>query len=981
MGPLDVVDQHGAALELGGARQRQVLALLLVRRGGVVTADAVIDELWGDAATPTALTSVQVAVSKLRKHIGATRIETRPGGYRLQVDEQDVDAARFERLLAEGRFALHGADAGSAVALLRRGLAEWRGDVLTGTPGGPILTAAADRLHQLRVETWQELMRAELERGHHHEVLAELHDLVRLHPFHERFHAQLMLALYRSGRQAEALSAYTRARDLLLGELGVDPSQELVDLERRILRQDDALAGPRSSRPQRVRDAPASSTRLVGRHGELTELEEILHAGARLITLTGPGGVGKTRLLAAFAHRCAADDRGGEPLWIDLSALSVPDLVVSAVADALRVTERGDRPLTEAVIDTLNRHPTTLLLDNFEHVLPAADLVAAMLTRVPTLRVLVTSRERLSLYGEYEYVVDPLRPPAADEATLEAAADSAAVELFVDRARAAQHRFALSAENVAAVGDLCRRLDGLPLALELAAARLKLFSVAELTERLDRDHRAVLSGGVRDRPERHRTLHDTIAWSYQGLSDVERTVLQACAVFAGGAAIDALETTFGYLDAGGIVDHLSSLLDKSLLTRADPASAPVRVGMLETVRSFAAGELRRSAYDDDFRRRHAQHVARLAEAAYVGLWGDQHDYWLRALDVEMNNVRAALEWLTDQGEHELGARICAHLGPVWWFRGSFGEGIGWLTRTMTGVAADTELHRRALVWLISLRYIRNKVDTDVGALEPLIPALAADGSHVEQSEALRILSDKAYLVGEYDRSIALAEQAVAEARLVGAAGLVSRALIDVAITVAEVRDYHEGMAIAATAQSMVPPGATRWRLFNEVNLGWLEITNHAYAEARDRLAGCVEDVEVHVEGDMRYSLLCAIHTNLGWAVLGCDQPEESTREFCAAIRLGLTIDDQYAMTDALVGLGCAAQQRGALELAALCFGAADTLVSTTNLPLPAHSVERQEAALQSLGSVTLLNLRAQGRGTPIGQVLARAMSVTSPTAG
>ncbi len=671
LGPIEAVLDDGPA-DLGAPKQRGLLALLLANRRRVMTADQLIDGLWGEAPPASALQSLQVYVHGLRRALGAERIETAGRGYRAVVGEDELDLDRFERTLERGRAALQAGRADDAADDLREALAVWRGPALAGLPEEIRRAAEAERLEELRLVALELRYEAELACSRHDAVVAELETLTAEHPYRERFLQQRMLALYRCGRQAEALEVYRDAREVLAEDLGLDPSPALQELERAILRQEPSLAAPepptRSTRP-----LPVPPTPLVGRRLELAAVSALFRdEGARLVTLTGPGGTGKTRLAVEIAHALEPELRDGA-LFVSLAQISSADLLVPTIAETLDVRE-GGRQLAESVTEHLRERRILLVLDNFEQLLPAAPFVGELLTAAPRLWILATSRAPLRLAAEREYPVPPFDIPAAD-LPFEALVETDVLRLFAARARAVDPGFELDGTSAAEVARVCTRLDGLPLAIELAAARSKLLAPAEILQRLEREPN-LLPPGPRDAPARQRTLAATIHWSYDLLGADERQAFARLGVFVGGCTLEAAETVCDVT-----LETLGMLVDNNLLRRRDG-----RFTMLETVRHFAIERLE-EAGSAELRRRHAEWLTELAEtmAERTTVAGEDATVWLDRIQPEHDNIRAALAWSLAEAP-ELALRLASSLRLFWEVRGYFSEGFGWLEEALPHAA-------------------------------------------------------------------------------------------------------------------------------------------------------------------------------------------------------------------------------------------------------------------------------------------------------
>lgn len=641
LGPLQMRSATGDQVAVSGPRPRALLVLLLLDAGRVVSIDQLIAGQYGDDPPSGATNALQAQVSRLRRDLPDGLVEFHGTGYRLAVDPDDVDVHRFERLVREGHRLLAAGAHTKAVTTLREALGLWRGQPLADLPNAE---AQATRLEETRLAALEDLVEAELALPEGTSV-AELRRLVDEHPLRERLRGQLMRALQLAGRQAEALEEYEAARSLLADELGVDPSPELAAIHLAILRADTA------AKPTR-RGLPAQLTSFVGREAELARLADL----PRLVTLVGPGGTGKTRLAIEVARRS-----GREVCFADLAPLhdDNEDQLAAAVLAALGLREAGFEP---AGVDPVRKltaaldHDLLLVLDNCEQVVEAAaGLVRTLLDAAPHLHVLATSREPLGLTGE---TLLPLEPLAADPA----------VRLFEDRAAAVRPGYVLG-DHASDVAKLCAALDGLPLAIELAAARLREFDVTELAARLDEHGRfRLLSRGDRTAAARHQTLAAVIEWSWDLLTDEQRLLASRFAVFTGGATLAAVEAVCDVQDADLV---LADLVDKSIV-RSDGS----RYRMLETIRLFCAERL-----TDDVRQAHARSYLSLAQQADPYLRRSEQLDWLATLTAEHDNLMAALRFAATD-DPETGYRLIAALAAYLWLSGR---------RSQAGAAAATLL--------------------------------------------------------------------------------------------------------------------------------------------------------------------------------------------------------------------------------------------------------------------------------------------------
>src|ERR1700722_3685168 len=745
LGPLQAVGDDGLELALGGRMPRTVLALLLLRANEVVSSDQLVEGLWAGAPPASGAKGLHVHVSRLRRALAAghsdsdgERLVTTAGGYVLRVGPEELDVQRCERLIGEGRSLLAAGRADQALAALSGAVELWRGDVLAdfqydAFAQGEIARLGGLRAAGLRAAVLEERIGVEMLLGREAQVLGELERLVRDYPYRERLRGQLMLALYRTGRQAEALAAYRAARSALVDELGIEPSVELRQLHEAILAQDAALLQTDPGQPAAPAGAttdgrapghvhlPVQATPLIGREREIAELMTLADS-RRLITLTGTGGTGKTRLGLAFAAALAERYPDGV-WWVPLAMVSEARLVPAAIAAALG--DIADLPMY------LRGRALLLVLDNFEQVIEAARAVAELLSGAPGCGVVVTSRERLGGGAEQEDPVAPLPPHAA-------------VELFTARARQVEPGYEPGAE----IDAICERLDRLPLALELAATRVKLLSEPQLLTRLEQ-RLPLLAGGRRDLPDRPSTMRATIAWSYDLLTRPEQRLFTRLAVFLGSFELEAAEQI-----CGADLDAMRSLIDKSLVRYGDNG----RLVLLGTTREYALEQFDSSDERDEIRARHARWYFALGVADGDGLREGTDD--LIRLRQDAADVGLALAWAL---EHDIAAALplADALFTPWLGAGRIRELERWYERAPAAPAALSPGDRaKALAGLGNALVFLERVEQARTALiEALTLYRNADDERGETPVLLRLAAAE-FIAGAPESALAWAEQAL-----------------------------------------------------------------------------------------------------------------------------------------------------------------------------------------------------------------------------
>jgi predicted ATPase len=753
---------------------------------------------------------LHVRVSEIRHALRQGRVDRNAGivtyhsGYQLQVGVDELDSRRLERLAAAGRQALTRSDNVIASTKLREALALWRGPPLPEVADEPFAQAEIARLEALYLQALEDRLDADLALGHHGDAIVELEALVAEHPLRERFWCQLMLAQYRAGRQGEALRTYQTVRALLVERLGVEPGKELRELHSAILGQDRALELLTPVPGEPPNNLPRQLATFIGRASELTEIRELTQRG-RLVTLVGVGGVGKSRLALEAATNSLLQFPDGTWL-VELAALAQPGLVVRTLASVLGVREHPEWPLVDLVAEHLRTAKALLVLDNCEHLLDeVAALAQRLLRSCSELSILATSRERLGITGEMLWPVSGLAvpEPGADEAS--EVGDADASRLLVERAAAVRPGFRLDHRTAGAVAQICRQLDGLPLAIELAAARVNALEVEQIASRLD-DRFRLLDHGDRTAFARHRTLRAVVDWSYGLLSSAERRLFDRAAVFIGGFTLAAAESVCAEPDGDAIANVISRLVDKSLILSEHTANGRYR--MLETLRIYGLERLHERGETAHMREKHAAYFLSLAEAGGEALRGPEQAAWLSRLEVEHGNFRAALGWSLDQGAAETAARLAASLYALWDLHGHYGEGRGWLARVL---GADDQLpaavRARALLGSATLAVIQGDLESATGACDEAAALCRQAGDPAGLAHALQYLGLVAIFADDLHSAAVLLEESLSSARIAGNGWLEAYALIFLAAAALARGEYGEAASLAAACEvALLPVG-------------------------------------------------------------------------------------------------------------------------------------------------------------------------------
>lgn len=789
LGPIEIkVD--GRSIPLPGGHARSLLGLFLLNPNRILSADDLIDALWRDNAPRTAPNVLQAHVVSLRRALRAgdealvARLETHPSGYRLRVEPHESDAEVFDAEVADAE-RLAPRDPLAAVDELRRALARWRGTIDAGGPESSDAAGAIARLEELRLDASEKLAELNLELGRARDVAADLEPLARQHPFRERFHALLMIALYRSGRQAEALAAYRSARDALVDELGVEPGPELRALELAVLRHEPGLMGITPGVPPTldggrvtgssnagaaaIHDMPSVETSFVGRQAEITSVVERL-AVERLITVTGVGGAGKTRFaIQAAAH---ALERFPDGAWfVDLTPVPDGERMELAIAAGLGIAEQAGRGIPETVIEGLGDARRLLILDNCEHIVEAcARFAEALLEGAPALTILATSREPLRLSSEVLWRLAPLDLPAATNLGGGDPAASDAVRLLLDRAGRVRPGRAWTDADLEAMARICHRLDGLPLAIEMAAARLRVLEPQDVLDRLD-DRFRLLTDGGRTAIPRHRTLRATLDWSYELLEGGDQAILRRMSAFATAVPPAAVQVICGGPDVDA-VEAVFRLADRSLAITTVGPDGRSRFGLLDTVREYGRVQLRASGEEQATAQRHLAYWIAFATAAFERRHDDR-DQQADALEREIGELRLALDraQALDDGS---GLALAGRLGWFWAHHTHLTEGRRLLDRALSGSAGDELDRARCLCATGALAAMQGEAELAFEAFDAGLAILRRRGETLEECAALDDLGWGRFFIGDNDGAEAAFERAVGLADQAAIPGLIRR---------------------------------------------------------------------------------------------------------------------------------------------------------------------------------------------------------------
>jgi predicted ATPase/DNA-binding SARP family transcriptional activator len=948
LGPMQV-RRDGRLLVVDGVKPKGLLAMLALNAGRVVSTGHLIDALWGEAPPETAVNAVQVYVSTIRRALepappvagqrrGSGELRRAAGGYLLDVPPEAVDVHRFQQLADQGRQKVAQGDAEAAATTLELALGLWEGPALADFSGLDFAESYRTGLEARRLSAVSDRIEADLGLGRSMAVIGELEDLVRRHPSQERLLGQLMLALYRTGRQADALRAYARGRDALVAELGLDLGPDLRRLYERILRQDPALAPLESaaapkppaepSQEAKRRLAPVASlpmplTSLVGRAREVEETTQLLRSGqARLVTLLGPGGTGKTRIALAVAHQLTEEFPDGV-VFVGLAPIGNAADVLPEMHRALAVPEEPGQTPVHSLLSHLRERKTLLVLDNFEQVMDAAQQLIVLLQGAPGVALLVTSRAALNVTGERSVRVRPLPLPAStvppkgkESRAFEVAESSDAVRMFLDRAAAASG-LRLTEANATAVTAICSRLDGVPLALELAAARTTILTPEAMLSRLEHSL-ALLVAGPRDLPPRQRSLRATLDWSWDLLDPIEAATLAQLSLFPGGWTVETAEAV---CEPGGyeVLETLARLLDKSLI---QPVGAS-RFTMLHIVREYAVDILSTRQDADQIHQRFITWAVNFAnnldKRGRENFGSDPQA--TAAFEAELANLTAALEATERWRDGERLSSLAVALGRSWYESGRLVQGERWLHAALKQDTAAThrarllhELGGYALVAhgnpLKAEQYLRSALD------------LYQPGGNIDRAMGARhTLANALRWQGRAAEALSEREQLVIEARQSG------RSDLTLAVLGAELGELYDELGVPAKAR----PLTLAFRGVAEVDgssddqaYATAELALLALSEASDDAGVLIERClrlvgHADVSGLARADVL----EMLGIAQISRGRPQEAAPLLREAAQLMLETGYRLPFADTLSALGVTAVrvQEPDLPRAAQLFGA------------------------------------------------------------
>ncbi len=743
LGPIEVWADT-AQLDIGSRRERGLLALLAMSAGEVVTSDRLVEELWGESASDRSVRSVYTHVSHLRRALGKERLVRRGNGYVLLLEAGELDVERFTEALTDARRLL-ASDSVAAALRVDEALELWRGQPFEDLGDDvPTLGIEAERLVELRLSGFEDRIEAKLATGDATEdPVATLEALVAEHPLRERLRRAQMLALYRSGRQADALEAYQDLRRTMGDELGLEPADETRRLEERILLHDPDLDVGEGT----VHNLPSRVSTFIGRVDEQRTIEKLL-VDHRLVTIVGPGGAGKTRLAIESAEQMIG--RYPDGVWmVDLAPIEDPDEVPGAVAAALGVRDQAGAELVDAIADYLRARRVLLLLDNCEQVRSTvAAAVRRLLEAAPGLTVLTSSREPLGVPGEVREPLGGLGVPADAEPNVDEIAITESVRLFVERATAIDRAFSPDDTATSIIGGICRTLDGIPLAIELAAARIAHLDPGQIADRLT-DALGLLVDSERAGRGTHTSIAATLDASYALLEPGQRDLFDRLGVFVGDFTLEAAVSVAGATGESETVDRMGDLVRASMVQFRPGPDGTRRYRLLETIRQFALTHLDERDDAQECAARHAGHYRRLSLEARSGLRGPDRGDWIGRIDGELPNFRAAFAWSRDHRPLAETLEFAPAIGTYWFVSGSFVEAMHWLDPLLeTEESAPPELRADTLGIVGHMGFFQNDYERARPALEKSVELHRASGDDAGLAEALARRGHLAFSEGD-----------------------------------------------------------------------------------------------------------------------------------------------------------------------------------------------------------------------------------------
>ena len=985
LGPL-AVGEGDTAVEIRRGIPRTLLIALLLRAGETVGAGALMELLWGDNQPRNPANALQIQVSYLRKMLagagedGSHRIVTRAGGYAIELGPDELDAHQFDRLVREAtarRSEESAVGLDAALELLDGALGLWRGDPLEDVAGEPFAIGEITRLEEARWAAVEDRNDVLLALGRHRELVGELGQLVNRLPLRERFHDQLMVALYRSGRQADALRAYAHARRVLVEELGLEPGSRLQELERAILAQDRSLdwgppagtAAVKSSPPPTMpaaspgRTLPAPVTSLVGREAELTSIRQLL-GRTRMLTLTGPAGGGKSRLALELAQLEA--DRTS--VWfVDLASVTSDDRVAAAVAAALGVPSAPEEDTVTAVTNALAIEGGLLLLDTCERVLPGvAEVASRVLRRCPGMRILATSRRPLGITGEIAWPVPPLALPPPRATSREEIASFPAVALFCERAEAVRPSFALTESTAADVAAICLTLDGLPLALELAAARADVLTPAAILARLQNRFDLLVEGG-RDAATRQQTLRAALDWSFELLEPDQRRFFARLGVFASSFGLDAAVTVAGE----GFSDPLSllsGLVRQSMVTVAGED----RYRLLDTLRAYAVELVDEGEHDT--RHRHARYYTDLAEVGEGKIVGPDQVVWLANLRADVPNFRAALEWSFATGQYELAARLAGALGWFWTLEGMLDEAIDYLERAVAHTEVPPLVRSKALWGDGLLAASLGRLDRARQAGAESADLARAAGDAVGCARGLNTLAVAEWALGNLEAAAQAHDEAISLLESTGdlwglgvCTALRARTALDAGDADGE-RLARAALPVARASGDQHVIGIALEQLAQ------LDLTAGRTDSAKEAATECLA---MHQAIGYREGTVAALHV-LARSVAAGGDAKEARQLHLRALSLATRIGHVAAVCEAFEGLAALAAADHDFEETIRLLEVAHCEREAHDLPLRAPDRravdELRQVAEEGVGAEVALDLKAFARGQRADAIVARLLA-------